>query len=201
MIGLIGMDYNGAINAIISFKNQFETLDIKPQKKEKVPKKLVSELGEFYVICQLLKRFNDVEPKGGQAHCDIKVGSKRIEVKTSLLKNDGLYDKKIQFWGWTVKRANQKENNKFDYLIGVALDQTWKKPVFYIFTYEEAFTNNPDIKIRRYPGIQKKIHIFQNEQDLSNAKRISPFEVTDLEYRIISNPLDYADQWSKIKDR
>jgi hypothetical protein len=194
------MDYDRAIDTIISFKSQFEILDIEPKKKEKVPKKLVSELGEFYVIRQLMQRFNDVEPKGGQAPYDIRVGDKRIEVKTSLLKNDGLYDKQIQFWGWTVQRAGLKDKNKFDYLIGVALNQTWNKPAFYIFTFEEAFTKNPDIKIKRYPSIRKKIHIFQNERDLSIAKKASPLEVTDLECNIISNPFDYADQWNKIMD-
>ena len=194
------MDYDRAIDTIISFKNQFETLDIEQKKKEKVPKKLVSELGEFYVICQLLQRFNDVEPKGGQAPYDIKVGDKRIEVKTSLLKNEGLYDKQVQFWGWTVQRADQKNNNKFDYLIGVALDSTWKKPTFYIFTFEEAFTKNSDINMKRYPSIRKKIHIFQNEQDLNNTKKKCPLEITDLECKIISNPFDYANQWNKIRD-
>jgi hypothetical protein len=193
------MDYQRAIDCILSFKRNFQSLDIQPEKKEKVPKKLVSELGELYVIRELLDHFENVVPHGGQGKYDIKVGDRRIEVKTSLLKNDGLYDKHLQFWGWTVKRVNQKDTKKFDYLVGVPLDENWGVKDFYIFTYDEAYSQNPDVIISRYPSIQKKIHIFQNEQDRMNAKEASPNEVTDLEKDIIQNADKYRNRWNKIQ--
>jgi hypothetical protein len=193
------MDYQKAIDLILSFKRDFEKLDIESGRKVKVPKKLVSELGEIYVINELLEHFNNVEPRGGQGKYDIKVGEIRVEVKTSLLKNDGLYDKQLQFWGWTVKRANQKDNRKFDILVGVTLNKDWKVEGFYIFNFDEAYTQNCDVTITRYPSIMKKIHIFQNERDFSSAQQISPNEVTELEERIILNKKDFLNRWDKIK--
>ena len=194
------MDYKTAIDLILSFKRDFKSLNIHPEKKEKVPKKLVSELGELYVIHELMKHFDNVEPYGGQAKYDIKVGDKRVEVKTSLLKNDGLYDKQVQFWGWTVIRATQKEMKKFDFLVGVPLKDDWSVEGFYIFSYDEAVTNNTEVKIKRYPSISKKIHIFQNDQDFAKAKQDYPEEVTDLENRIIHTKNDFFNRWDKIKE-
>lgn len=195
------MDYQKAIDHILSFKHDFETLNIQPEKKVKVPKKLVSELGELYVIRELLEHFDNVVPHGGQAKYDINVGKTRIEVKTSLLKNDGLYDKQIQFWGWTVMRADQKDNKKFDFLIGVSLKEDWSVQGFYVFSHDDAVTNNPDVKIKRYPSIRRKIHIFQNDQDFLKAKQVCPEEVTDLEKRIIRNNNDFLNRWDKIRER
>ncbi|MDO8873593.1 MAG: hypothetical protein Q7V05_12830 [Methanoregula sp.] len=199
------MDYDGAINSIISFKKSFEALDIEAKKKEKVPKKLVSELGEFYVLRELNRQqFKGVEPKGGQGKFDIKIGKNRIEVKTSLPKNDGLYDKKIEFYGWTVKRTNKsddqnKDEQKFNFLIGVALDHSWENPDFYVFTFEEAYSNNSDVKIARYPSIRKKLHLFLNEDDFNMAKKICPYEITDQEYYFNHTKSVFLDAWDKLK--
>jgi hypothetical protein len=59
------MNYNSVIELIISFKEDIERLDIEPDKKEKIPKKLVSDLGEFYGLKELCNRFKAVQPKGG----------------------------------------------------------------------------------------------------------------------------------------
>jgi len=177
------MNYDSVINLIISFKEDVERLDIDPDKKKKIPKKLVADLGEFYILRELCNRFKEVLPKGGQGSYDIRVGEhkKRIEVKTSTLKNDGLYDKQMKFWGWTVSRENQKREHKFDILIGVALDDTWKKPEYYVFNYDDACVKNSNVKLKRFKNIQKKIHIFQDVKDLELAKSISPIEISEQE--------------------
>jgi len=175
------MDYDSVIDLIISFKDDMKLLDIEPEKKDKIPKKLVADLGEFYVLKELCYRFKEVHPKGGQGGYDISVGEykTRIEVKTSTLKNDGLYDKQMKLWGWTVSRINQKKEYKFDILIGVALDDTWKNPKYYVFTYDEAYVKNTNIELKRFKNIQKKIHIFQNEKDLKLAQSISQNEISN----------------------
>jgi hypothetical protein len=198
-------EYDKAINLMLSFKKNFQNLDIKNDKKEKVPKKLISELGEFYVFRELGKRFKDIELKGGQGKFDIRVGKNRIEVKTSTLKFDRLYNKQIEFWGWTVKKARKNDKQKideqrFDFLVGVALYESWENPEFYVFTFEEAYTKNFDVYVEQYPSIQKKIHIFKNEQDLLNAIEFSHNKVTNQECHINRNKSKFLNQWAKIQE-
>ena len=193
------MDYTGAIDSILAFKENFERLDIGLDKQQKVPKKLMSELGEFYVLRELNQRFKDVIPKGGAGSYDIAVGDLKIEVKTSLFKKDRLYNNQVNFWGWTVKRSGQKKENKFDFLVGVALDESWIKPDFYIFSYEDAYTKNSDVKIQGYGNIERKINVFQEEQDFLSAINISPDQITEQERYINQNKSEFLSRWDKIK--
>lgn len=195
------MDYTGAIESILTFKENFETLDIGLEKKQKVPKKLLSELGEFYVLRELNQRFKDVTPKGGAGSYDIAVGDIKIEVKTSLFKKDRLFKNKINFWGWTVKRSGQKKENKFEFLVGVAFHESWRtKPDFYIFSYEDAYTKNSDVKIQGYGNIEKKITVFREEQDFLSAIDISPDQITEQERYINQNKSEFLGRWDKIKN-
>ncbi|MDE4907163.1 hypothetical protein L0665_00780 [Methanogenium marinum] len=194
------MDYDTVIELIISFKENIERSDIESGKKEKIPKKLVADLGEFYCLKELSNRFKEVQPKGGQGSYDICVGehNKRIEVKTSTLKNDGFYDKNVDFWGWTVSRQGQKKEHKFDILIGVALDDSWRRPEYYIFNYEEAFINNSNVELKRFKSIQKKIHIFQDENDLTVAQSVSPDGITENEGYFNRHKSEFLNGWDKI---
>lgn len=196
------MDYESAIELIITFKENFERLEIESDKKKKIPKRLVADLGEIYCLNELSNRFDDVTPKGGQGSFDIRVGeyNKRIEVKTSTLKNDGLYKKQIDFWGWTVSREGQKNEHKFDILLGIALDNSWRNPEFYIFDYDEAYVNNSNVQLKRFKNIQKKIHIFQSEDDLAIAQSISPDEITEREVYFNDHKSEFQNAWDKIRD-
>jgi len=192
--------YQKAIDYILKFKSIFD--EINP----KIPKKLVDALGEYYVLRELERyQFGGTEHKSGQQACDIFVGEfqKRIEVKTSLLKNEDLYDKKIEFWGWTIKKKRglvkqdtQKER-KFDLLVGVALDEAWKVPKFYIFTFEEASTKNETVNLPWLGSVEKKIHVFQNSNDLQIAKNY-PY-LTEQEIRINENQSEFINRWDKIR--
>lgn len=73
-------NYTEAIKAILNFKKIFDNID------PKTPKKLV---GEFYVLKEFKRLSLQPERKGGAGGYDIhlKKLNKRIEVKTSLLKN------------------------------------------------------------------------------------------------------------------
>ena len=146
--------YKTAIKILLAFKKSFDGI------YPRIPRKLVGEIGEFYVLQKLQEMGLEPEHKGGQGGYDIylRKTDKKVEVKTSLLKNEGVYpDKSILFWGWRVENINQKKTNKFDFLIGVALNDHFSKPKFYIFTHKEAFSVG-DTLIGRFSNIKKKIH-------------------------------------------
>lgn len=187
------VNFDKAINGIIEFKKTFDGID------PKIPKKLLSNLGEYYVSRELEKQGFSVEQKGVQAGYDIFIQNigKRVEVRTSLLKNEGLYPKGIMFYGWRVLEHNQKEN-KFDYLIGVAMDDGYEQPKFYIFTQKEALSVE-DIEIKRFNKIKKKIHLFQNLDDLERAKETRPQIISEREVYINKNQNSFLDRWDKIK--
>lgn len=191
----MNQNYTEAIKAILNFKKIFDSID------PKTPRKLVGEVGEFYVLKEFKRLGLQPERKGGAGGYDIhlKKLNKRIEVKTSLLKNGGEYpDRKIKFWGWTVERRGQKRSNKFDYLVGVAIKDSFLTPKFYIFTYEEAFSVG-DVDIPRFTNVKKKIHLFENKKSYSKALKLKPQLVTTFERQINKFPSLFLDKWKKIK--
>lgn len=188
--------YKKAIKAIINFKKVFD--DINP----KIPKKLMGELGEFYTLEKLERLGFYPEHKGGLGGYDIylKEIDKKIEVRTSLLKDEGgVYpDKTIRYWGWRVENRNQKKIKKFDYLIGVTLNDDFSKPKFYIFTYEEAFKVG-DVEIGRFKSVKKKIHLFENKRAYEKALKLKPALITSFERQINCRSSKFLDKWNKIK--
>src|SRR3989338_7595864 len=187
--------YKEAIRAIINFKKVFDKIN------PKVPRKLVGEIGEFY----LLKKFKNLrlnpENKGGRGGYDIylKEIDKRIEVRTSLLKNEGIFsDKSIRFWGWRVEGRNQKKSEKFDYLVCVALDDNFANPRFYIFTHEQAFSVG-DVLIGRFNNVKKKITLFETKNSYRKALKIKPEFVTGFERMVNNKPQQFLNKWHSIK--
>ena len=188
-------DYTKAISAILQFKRTFDKID------PKVPRKLVGEIGEFYTLQKFERMSLQPEHKGGQGGYDIylKKINKRIEVRTSLWKNEGVYpDQTIRFWGWRVENRNQKKSEKFDYLVGVGLDDDFTKPKFYIFTYKEAFSVGDTI-IGRFKNIKKKIHLFETKVAFKKALKSRPKLITSFERKINLKPSQFLGKWDKIK--
>ncbi len=183
-----------AIKTIIKFRKTFLKID----KKERTPDRLCGLLGEYYVLRKLSKLGLKPKHKGGQGGYDISLnGDKvKIEVRTSLLKNEGIYPKGINFWGWAVKRKSQKEI-KFDFLIAVALDKNWKAK-FYIFNRKEAVKSN--IKIPRYEKtIEKAVQLFENKTSYMGAlKKMPSIRKNRCIVNINSNPRKFLDRWDKI---
>lgn len=190
--------YNIAIKEIIKFKKIFDPIN------PALPRRLVGEIGEYYVLRKLKKLgFRDIEHKGGQSGYDIYLGdiNKRIEVRTSLLKNEGTYPKDVIFFGWRVKNRRQKTNvAKFDFLIGVALKNSFKKPKFFIFSHKEAFSVG-NIDIGRFKSVQKKIHLFKDRKALMKAIASRPMFVTKYEKFINTHQAKFLERWDKIKTR
>ena len=191
----MNQNYTKAIKAIINFKKIFDKID------PKTPKKLVGDVGEFYALKKLEKLGLEPEHKGGQGGYDIflKKINKKIEVRTSLWKNEGVYpDKTIRFWGWRVENQNQKRSEKFDYLVGVGLDDNFSKPKFYIFTYKEAFRVG-DITIGRFKNIKKKIHLFETKVAYKKALKSKPKLISLFERKINMEQSKFLNKWNKIK--
>ncbi len=187
-------NYREAIEEILRFKKPFDRI------APRIPKQLVGGLGEFYVLRKLEKLGLQPEHKGGHSGYDIYLADdKRIEVRTSLWKNEGVYpDKSIRFWGWKVESRNQKKQEKFDYLIGVGLTDDFSKPQFYIFTYKQAFSVGNTL-IRRFSNIKKKIHLFENKRAYRKAIKLRPALVTPYERRINLKKSKFLNRWEKIK--
>ena len=187
--------YTTAIKEIIKFKKIFDPIN------PALPRRLVGELGEYYVLRKLKKlRFKGAEHKGGYAGYDIYLHDigKRIEVRTSLLKNEGTYPKDVKFFGWRVKNRSQKKDTiKFDFLVGVALKASFKKPKFFIFTHKEAFSVS-DINIGRFKSVQKKIHLFKDKKALIKAITSKPGLVTRYEKYINRHQAKFLDRWDKV---
>jgi len=188
-------NYKKAIKTIIEFRKAFSDID------PKVPKKLVGEIGEFYALQQFERLGLKPEHKGGHGGYDIYLHKieKRIEVRTSLLKNEGVFPNGINFYGWRVENRNQKKSEKFDYLICIALDDNFVKPRFYIFTYQEAFKVG-NVNIGRFGNVKKKIQLFENKQTYRNAlKSKQSYLITEYEQYINRNPSYFQNKWKKIK--
>ena len=187
--------YNKLIKEIINFKKAVDEIG-----STRLPHKLIGELGEFYVINKLQSLgYKNIEHKGGHSRYDILLKDQdvKIEVRTSLLKNEGLYPKDIDFFGWRVKTKNQKKDHKFDILIGIALPGSFKVPKFYLFTHKE--TEKLDIVTGgRFSNIATKIHLFKNQEILKKAIKAKPKHVTRFERYINRNPEKFLNQWSKI---
>lgn len=195
------MQYDLAIQEIIRLKEAFDKIGI--DRNTKIPKKLAGDLGELYVLYELQNMgFENIIHKGGQSGYDIhlKYNNIRIEVKTSFPKNDGIYPKEpynIQFYGWTALRVKQVMP-PYDILIGIALDESFKNPKFYIFTSDEV-NRIGKVELKRYRAIKKKIHLFIDEKSYTGAVNSQPNLVTEFEKYINRNPTEFCNRWDKIK--
>lgn len=188
------MNYKKGIALIKKFKSDFESTGLKSPG-------LLGFIGELYVLQKLDELGYNPHHKGGQGGYDIYIEKidKRVEVKTSILKNEGEYDdKSIKFWGWAVERRGQKRSKKFDYFVCVALDDHYSNPKFYIFTYKEAFSVK-NVRVPRYTNIKKKIHIFKDILTFRKACLRDPKMVTPFERTINQNQTLFRNQWKKIK--
>jgi len=198
LAGICNMSYyNNAINEILKFKTVFDDID------PKVPAKLLPVLGEYYVMRELENnQFKNIVHRGGQSGFDILVDSRkngkqtRIEVKTSRFKSDDSKFKELSYYGWVVEKKNQKNKNKFDVLVCVALNGDYEKPLFYVFTHEEAF-HVEEANNKRYTSLRKRIILFKEPDTFNQSvKDKNLLEGTNLELNL--NPLKYNNKWDII---
>ena len=173
-------------------------VDLLSDLNEKTPTFLVGFCGEVLVKSKLIENGISFISKGGQAGFDIllQANRKKVEVRSSLLKNEGIYPKGIMFYGWRIKDRDKVE--KYDYLICVALDNRLTNPRFYIFTREEAMKAG-DVNIPRYKKVQKKLHLFRNLKEMEKAIQKRPDYVTEWEIYVNRNRSKYENRWEILK--
>lgn len=188
------------IETIIRFKKDIDKI------APRIANKLIGELGEYYVLFELARQGITGEHIGNHGGYDILANEKmKIEVRTSLLKDEGVYVNKVKGisagdvknYGWRVKNRTKNNRKKFDVLVGVALDDKFTKPKYYIFTHEEAFKVD-DVTIPRFNSVQKKIHLFENLNSLKRAKKANPEFITKYEEYINRNSNKFINKWNKI---
>lgn len=122
-------------------------------------------LGELIV----LQKFNDegYSPvhKGKLSGYDILVRDKKIEVKTSRLKEDGFKNKN---WGWTLLKKNQ--DVKYDIAVCLALNEKLEVEGYYCIDKEnlESFKFSHG----QYTNITKGFLKFQNLPKETDSEKI-----------------------------
>ena len=82
-------------------------------------------------------------------------------------------------------------------MVGVALDDTFTRPKFYIFTHKEAFSVD-DVDIGRFKNVQKKIHLFKNLGIYKEAMESKPSLITKYEKHINKHREEFLNKWNKI---
>lgn len=120
-------DYKQKIESILNKKNSKNRMSI-------------NFLGKYYLTEELNKRGYISELKEG--YCIITTNKNKnlkIKVRASRFKDEKLFKigkEYIKFWGWAIEMKGKKKEN-FDFFICVSLDDSWKKPRFYIFSHDE----------------------------------------------------------------
>jgi len=187
-------DYLSAYKAVTELYCSLKRL------QHKLPTFLVALAGELLVKSKLNELGIRFVPQGPQARCDILLlgrnTNNRIEVRTSTLKNEGLYPKQIMFHGWRIQ--DQKEDDvSYDFLVCVALDENLENPEFYLFTREEV-RKAGNVEIQRFANVKKKLHLFRTVHELQEAVR-KPGYVTDWEKQVNDRKQFFRDRWEILK--
>lgn len=173
---------------------------------EGLSKPLLGKVGEYYVFLELMKRDVMAIEKSGHSRYDLylpkTVGSEgiRVEVRTSLPKNEGIYPKDIWFYGWRVETHREKTPLPFDVMICVTLKKDFSEPQFYLFTKKELLQLSK-VKIGRFPNVRRKIHLFPDEHTLKKAIAAKPDIVTWFERRINKKRGKYLNRWDIVVPR
>lgn len=86
-------------------------------------------------------------------------------IRCSSLKNESLYPKGIDYYGWTVQYKEQVID--YDLLLcGAKMAGAWR---IFVFVANDL-VSLPDVDIGRYNNVGKKLHLFQSLDDLETAK-------------------------------
>lgn len=176
--------------------------DIKEAKGlHSLPTFLVGLAGEYLIMQKLTEKGLKVHPKGGQGGYDLELsGGTKIEVRTSLLKDEGVFtkEKKIRNYGWRLKDRNKDIN--FDFILCVELDQgNISASKCYVLTAKEV-ERAPPITVPRFKKVEKRLWIYRDLQTMKKAKRDKPEYVPPWEENINQNKNQYEfeNRWKML---
>lgn len=153
---------------------------------------MVGLAGEYLAMSWLTERRIQFRPKGGQAGYDLELLSgSRIEVRASLLKDEGLFykEEKIRNYGWRLK--DKDKDMKFDYVFCIALDKKkLDNSKCYVLTRKEA-EKAPSLEFKRFKKVEKRLWIYADLATMKRDKRDKPNYVPKWEEKINKNKDKY----------
>lgn len=160
--------------------------------------------------------------RSGQSGYDLLLGlngkKSRIEVKTSTLKNEGLWKdkdlpetpecrllRKVYAWGWRFGRKGKYGAEKFDLAVLVALEGregcdpfNWNLEHFFTIP-ESEFRRLEEKKTPHFTSVRRSIYLFENPRHVTILRRKYPDFVKSFdEYFNKSSGLYLDDSLSKV---
>jgi len=184
---------------------------------------ILGKYGELIVAKEILSRRPDLEGQltfcSGQSSYDLQLGNIPLEVKTSSLKNEGVFTKvpgfekgRPFFWGWRFKEnTTGKEDFRFAILVALKGKEKvnpfdWTVQQFYVVPDQE-FSILGEKHIDRYPNIQRGIILFEQRDKVEEIKehaddvkkgKLSP--ITKWEVDFNKNPARFQNNWKELFD-
>src|SRR3989344_2946083 len=182
------------IKLILDFNKKMKSINngINP-----VRKALMGYYGEIIVA-------NESEKKGfycgkkGKGY-DLSVNGKKIEVRTSEIKIERGFSKKIKAWGWKLQsmKKEEPETINYDFIILVKLGDNWKDYELFMLSKQEA----EEVIITKppfYQTVARIIYLFKNP--LKEAIEADSYRMITSKCREFNkNPKKFIIDWNKLK--
>ena len=179
-------DYLKVAKECVRLANEIKSI------KNRRPPYLAGLAGEFLVMQKLHDRGLKPKPMGAQSGYDIQLeDGKRVEVRTSQSKREGVQarEKDVVDWGWRLK--NRGKENKFDYVVCVALDErNIEDSECYMLSADEV-DRAPSTTLPRFKKVEKKLWIYRSREAMDDIRRKNPQYLSDWEIEINQNRSKY----------
>ena len=123
--------------------------------------------GELVVRNELKKREIPYTAKGGQGGYDILANGKKLEVRTSQLKQERCFPKHIKAWGWKLQARDVRKDKKpvplkYDLISLVKLNDDWDQYDIFLFSKEEV-EKMDEIHYGGYQTVARGIYLFPDK--------------------------------------
>ena len=142
----------------------------------------------MYVANKLKKHHPQIAYERDVRSADIYLSiiDKRIEVKSSIIKEDDYWD-----WSFGFKQIN---NHKFDFCVLIRFDGKGKISKEFVLTYEEL-KNHPLKRPETLAGTNTYIMFSPNYKNTEEYKEKS----AHFELELNTNPQKYEKRWDRIQ--
>lgn len=140
-------------------------------------KAIMGYYGERVAAKEFEKKRFKVERKGGLSGYDLIVNGKKIEVRSSEIKKERAFPKKISAWGWKLQTMNKNGKPKlikYDFVVLVKLQETWEKYQLFMLSKKEVMEVSRT-KFKGYQTVARVIYLFKNS--LKEAKKCDKYKM------------------------
>ena len=127
-------------------------------------------LGELLVIQKLGKEGKTIKQAGKQTSYDFAYNNKRIEVKTSIPKDD--FKLGYKYWGWGLKHVNKKKVSA-THFICLAVDEALRPHKYFIFKVEDL--KHFPRGAWQFKKLERVFHYSEGNRKISAARQRSIF--------------------------